>query len=111
MKLIKEKHIKSKKEFEQRLLMDNLMEDYFIKLKKDIKIKEYKTTKSSNKSTHTYHGILYSDYLFEYHSLKRELIFRNIFVSMFSDVFGISETRAKSFLKRMIIKHYELDVR
>ena len=104
----KPKHIKSKKEFEVRLWLDNLMEKVFVDIKKNIVI---------NKGTTGFNDVEEISYThndkrrFEYYPETGHLRIYQNFITMFTKIFAISDTRAKSFLKRMIIKHYELDVR
>lgn len=101
------KDIKNREDFEIRLIMDNLMEEFFINIMKDIKMKSY--TNSFNIF------ITYFEYknnrIIEYYSYTYFLVIFNDFINIFSKTFGVSSTRAKSFIKRMIIKYYKLEVK
>ncbi len=103
-----EKQLKKIRKFEDRLLFDKLMEEMFIDLMKDIKSH---TTKSFMYKCDCCFYTLDSHYCFEYISEKENLIISGYLPHIFTKIFGIKYERAESFIKRMIIKHYQLEVK
>lgn len=101
------KDIKNKEEFENRLLIDNLMEQFFINIMKDIEMKSY----INSFNVFVIYFEYKNDRIIEYYDYTYYLIIFNNFINIFYKTFGVSGTRAKSFIKRMIIKYYKLEVK
>lgn len=95
------KYLKKKKKFEARLLLDRIMEKYFLSLIDDCEIKE------------TELGISYhynDDFLFFY-TKPADVWDTWKLNNMFVKIFNISRQREELFIKRMIRKHCDLHVK
>lgn len=97
----KQKYIKNKKKFDRRLQMDNLMEKMFINMIKELEIKE-------DENSISFH--LKNEGCVVFYDKKYETITFSTLRNMFVSIFGIDGMRANSFVKRMIIKYYELNI-